>query len=113
MTTGMLTIIEQLLKENRLSQTEGRKKILELFLKAEHALVHHDIEKECAGLIDRVSVYRTLQSFLKKGIIHLIPTTDNSIKYALTKEDLKDGRNMSIMSILFVESAIRQSVLTK
>ncbi len=88
----MKSIIDQILKENKLSLTEGRKKILEIFLKADHALVNSDIEKEFSGSIDRVSVYRTLQSFLKKGLIHLIPTTDNSIKYALTKEDVKQGQ---------------------
>lgn len=88
----MKSIIDQILKENKLSLTEGRRKILEIFLKADHALVHNDIEKEFTGSIDRVSVYRTLQSFLKKGLIHLIPTTDNSIKYALTKEDVKQGQ---------------------
>jgi Fur family ferric uptake transcriptional regulator len=85
----MKAVIDKLLKEHNVNATEGRRKILEIFLKSDQALVHGDIEKECAGLIDRVSVYRTLQGFLKKGLIHLILTTDNTIKYAFTKEDLR------------------------
>jgi Fur family ferric uptake transcriptional regulator len=81
--------INKILKENKLSLTEARRRVLELFLKADYALVGADIEKTLPANIDRVTVYRTLQSFLKKGLIHLIPTTDDTIKYAFTKEDLK------------------------
>ncbi len=67
--------IEIILKENDLYVTPARKKILELFLKTGRALINAEIEKACSGTINHVSVYRTLQSFLKKGIIHLIPTS--------------------------------------
>ena len=80
-------------KRNRLSVTEGRKKILELFLKNEGALTHADIEKNTGETFDRVTVYRTLQTFVEKGIIHLIPTTDNSILYALCKDNCEEGHH--------------------
>ena len=35
----------------------------------------------------------TFEEFVEKGIIHLIPTTDNSIKYALCKNDCAPGRH--------------------
>ena len=44
-------------------------------------------------MFDRVTVYRTLQTFVEKGIIHLIPTTDNSILYALCKENCEEGHH--------------------
>ena len=69
-----------ILKNSGLSVTSSRKKILEVFLSADTALEHQDIEK-IATQYDRVTIYRTLQTFLDKGIIHPIPTTDNSIKY--------------------------------
>ncbi len=75
-----------ILKQYGLSITESRKKILELFLDTNAALAHADIEKNTANTIDRVTVYRTLQTFVDKGIIHQIPTTDNSILYALCKQ---------------------------
>ena len=82
-----------ILKKNRLSITDSRQKILELFLQANGALEHADIEKKTGESFDRVTVYRTLQSFVEKGIIHLIPTRDNSIKYALCKDDCEAGHH--------------------
>jgi Fur family transcriptional regulator, ferric uptake regulator len=83
----------EILKKNQLSITDGRKKILELFLNAPGAMAHGDIEKRTQAGFDRVTVYRTLQTFVEKGIIHHIPTTDNSIKYALCKDRCTEGRH--------------------
>ena len=85
--------IDDLLKRNHLSVTGGRKKILELFLQHDGALSHSDIEKKAGEKFDRVTVYRTLQVFLEKGLIHSIPTADNSIRYALCKEDCSSGQH--------------------
>ena len=82
-----------ILKKNQLSVTEGRKKILELFLASPGALAHADIEKNTDGAFDRVTVYRTLQTFVDKGIIHNIPTSDNSILYALCKDNCEEGHH--------------------
>lgn len=82
-----------ILKRNGLSVTEGRKKILELFLETEGALAHADIEKNTDAAFDRVTVYRTLQTFVDKGIIHQIPTTDNSILYALCRHNCAQGHH--------------------
>ncbi|MFZ4058262.1 MAG: Fur family transcriptional regulator [Ferruginibacter sp.] len=85
--------VYDLLKRNQLSITEGRKKILDLFLNAKGALAHADIEKNTDEAFDRVTVYRTLQTFVEKGIIHHIPTTDNSILYALCKDNCEAGHH--------------------
>ncbi len=82
-----------ILKRNSLSITGSRQKILELFLQSSGALAHADIEKKTGENFDRVTVYRTLQSFVEKGLIHLIPTTDNSIKYALCKDECEAGHH--------------------
>ena len=82
-----------ILKKNGLSVTEGRKKILDLFIETEGALAHADIEKQTAQAFDRVTVYRTLQTFVDKGIIHQIPTTDNSVLYALCKHNCEQGHH--------------------
>ncbi len=83
----------EILKKNQLSVTAGRKKILELFLNSPGALAHADIEKNTDAAFDRVTVYRTLQTFVDKGIIHNIPTTDNSILYALCKDNCEAGHH--------------------
>ncbi len=85
--------IEDILKTNGLSITEGRKTILQLFINSKGGLAHADIEKQTGELYDRATVYRTLQTFTDKGLIHLIPTTDNSICYALCKEDCVAGHH--------------------
>jgi Fur family transcriptional regulator, ferric uptake regulator len=86
-------MVNEILKKNDLSVTEGRKKILELFLNSDGALAHADIEKRTGENFDRVTVYRTLQTFVDKGIIHHIPTKDNSILYALCKDDCEAGHH--------------------
>ncbi|MES1198342.1 MAG: transcriptional repressor [Chitinophagaceae bacterium] len=93
------TIIErnskvgELLKRNNLSITGSRTKILQLFLDQPGALAHGDIEKKAGEKFDRVTIYRTLQTFVDKGIIHSIPTADNSIRYALCKDDCSEGHH--------------------
>ena len=74
-----------ILKGSSLSVTSSRKAILDIFIAADNALAHQDIES-LATQYDRVTIYRTLQTFLEKGIIHSIPTTDNTIKYALCSD---------------------------
>jgi Fur family transcriptional regulator, ferric uptake regulator len=85
--------IAELLKKNQLSITESRKKILELFQSANGALAHADIEKQSGEHFDRVTIYRTLQTFVEKGIIHTIPTADNSVLYALCKDECSAGHH--------------------
>ncbi len=82
-----------ILKNHKLSITDSRQKIMELFIVSPGALSHADIEKSTESAFDRVTIYRTLQSFVENGIIHLIPTTDNSIKYALCKDECESGHH--------------------
>ncbi len=59
--------IGSILKKNSLSVTDSRKKILSLFLQSKDALAHGDIEKKAGEKFDRVTIYRTLQTFVEKG----------------------------------------------
>lgn len=87
------TSIGDILKANSLSVTDSRKTILELFQNSKGALAHTDIENKTASQFDRVTIYRTLQTFVDKGIIHTIPTADNSVKYALCKDSCGQGHH--------------------
>src|SRR5688572_16120972 len=80
------TDVADVLRRNNLSITESRRKILSLFLDTPDALTHGDIERKAGEKFDRVTVYRTLQTFVEKGIIHTIPTADNTVLYALCKD---------------------------
>ena len=85
--------VNDILRKNQLSVTDSRRSILELFIQSNGALAHADIEKQTGEKFDRVTVYRTLQAFMEKGIIHTIPTSDNSIRYALCKDDCTEGHH--------------------
>ncbi len=89
----MKTGVDDILRRNSLSVTESRKKILSLFLSIHGALAHGDIESKAGEKFDRVTIYRTLQTFVEKGIIHTIPTTDNSVRYALCKGNCSEGHH--------------------
>ncbi|MFZ9332064.1 MAG: Fur family transcriptional regulator [Chitinophagaceae bacterium] len=81
----------EILKSSALSVTEGRKTILDIFLSSVSAMAHQDIESKCKEEYDRVTIYRTLQTFLEKGIIHTIPSSDNITRYALCNDDCIDS----------------------
>ncbi|MET0636295.1 MAG: Fur family transcriptional regulator [Chitinophagaceae bacterium] len=85
--------IKEILKKNQLSVTASREKILQLFIDHSGALAHGDIERKAGEKFDRVTVYRTLQTFVDKGIIHSIPTADNSVRYALCKDNCEQGHH--------------------
>src|SRR6186997_3004320 len=85
--------VKEILKRNQLSVTASREKILHLFLEGTGALAHGDIEKKAGAKFDRVTIYRTLQTFVEKGIIHTIPTADNAIRYALCKDECSEGHH--------------------
>ena len=85
--------VKDILRRNQLSVTASRGKILDLFLTNTKALAHADIEHKAGEKFDRVTVYRTLQTFVDKGILHTIPTVDNNIKYALCKNDCFEGHH--------------------
>ena len=89
----MMTTVKDILRNNSLSITASREKILNLFLEQHGALAHGDIEKRAGEKFDRVTIYRTLQTFVDKGIIHIIPTADNSIRYALCKDECTEGHH--------------------
>jgi Fur family transcriptional regulator, ferric uptake regulator len=92
-TQGKETVVDTVLKQNKLSVTSSRKKILQLFYEQPGALAHGDIEKKAGEKFDRVTIYRTLQTFVEKGMIHTIPTADNSIRYALCKDECSEGHH--------------------
>ncbi|MDQ2752891.1 MAG: transcriptional repressor, partial [Bacteroidota bacterium] len=84
---------DTILKQYGLSSTESRKAILQIFLKSNSALEHSTIEKKTKEQFDRVTIYRTLQTFQKSGIIHIIPSTDNLVRYALCKDECGEGHH--------------------
>lgn len=76
----------RILKDYDLRTTTSRSAILRLFLRNSFALSYSDIEREIATTFDRVTVYRTLKTFLDKGVIHKVLDDEGGLKYALCSE---------------------------
>lgn len=81
------------LKKFGLSVTDSRMAILDILMNAEGAIAHADIEKKTQGSFDRVTVYRTMQTFVDKGIVHLVLTTANIVLYALCQDSCSEGHH--------------------
>lgn len=51
------------------------------------------VEDHVSGDFDRATIYRTLNTFLEKGIIHKIPGEDSVIRFALCPDECEDGHH--------------------
>lgn len=83
----------QTLKSFNLRHTNGREEVLELFLQAGHALSHGDIEHGLGPDHDRVTIYRTLRTFLDKGILHKVLDDEGNPKYAMCRDNCAHGHH--------------------
>lgn len=82
----------KILKSKQLKTTKGRLAVLELFLSRSKALSHTDIEShfELHSIdIDRVTIYRILDCFVKHELIHKVSTEQAIQLFALTTEHEK------------------------
>lgn len=83
----MILESNSILKDNNLRITACRDQVLRMFLGVQSALSNADIEEGIGKDFDRVTIYRTLKTFLKKGIIHKVPDDTGNLKYALCNDD--------------------------
>lgn len=75
--------LEHILKHHDLRITQVRLEVLQFFQSNKNALTHADLEVYFAKKFDRVTIYRTLTSFLENGLLHKIPDDSGIAKYAL------------------------------
>ena len=76
-----------LLSINGISRTKFRTDLLNLFLTDKRSLSIEDILNYFDNSINKVTVYRSLDSFEKKGLIHKVPDSNNLRRYSLCRED--------------------------
>ncbi len=74
--------IASVLSKHDLRNTEKRRNILRLFLANNHALSTKNIEENLNKNIDRVTLYRLLNSFEEHGLIHKVVNQKNETFYA-------------------------------
>lgn len=85
----------QLLVDKDIKATANRELVLEVFLSQNHALSLSDLE-ELLPWGDRASLFRTLKTFEKKGLIHQIKDGSPFTKYALCKEACESSHHLDI-----------------
>lgn len=92
---------EEILKNKKLNITPFRKEVLELFINKSNAISINDIEKSLENF-DRITLYRTIKSFIEKGVIHEIVMPGDIKKLALCPNDCSSEAHIhSIQHIHF------------
>jgi Fur family transcriptional regulator, ferric uptake regulator len=81
------------LKTFGLRHTAGREQLLLVFREADMALSHGDVETRLATDNDRVTIYRTLKTFVEKGLLHKVLDDGGDPRYALCREVCADGQH--------------------
>ena len=74
--------LKSILQRHHLRITDCRMDVLKLFLDKSNALSQGNLEKQFKQY-DRVTLYRTLNSFLDSGILHKIPNATGVATYGL------------------------------
>lgn len=69
-----------------LRTTSSREAVLAMFQHVDYALSQGDVEQGLASQFDRVTIYRTLKSFLASGLLHKVLDDSGGIKYALCQD---------------------------
>ena len=79
----------QLLKKTGLRRTPARESILRLLADAGRPLSHQDILKQGKGetCFDRVTVYRTLETLQKRGLLHRIQGVDGTWRFCRHRDE--------------------------
>lgn len=72
----------QILKDHSLRITNCRLDVMQFFIDEKNALSQGDLEGSLEQY-DRVTLYRTLNSFLDSGILHKIPNEEGTATYGM------------------------------
>jgi Fe2+ or Zn2+ uptake regulation protein len=73
--------------------TKTKQMVMTLIEASESALCHEDIEKQLSGQLDRVTIYRILQSFCDDGKIHKVQGENGKTYYALCRDCSSEKHN--------------------
>ena len=78
---------KSILFENGISRTRFRTELLNFFYSSKKSLSVDDILDYFDNSINKVTVYRSLESFESKGLIHKVPDNNNLKRYSLCREN--------------------------
>lgn len=74
---------EHLLEEKGLKKTKARLYVLEKISISKWALSHKELEDTAPEELDRVTIYRTLNTFEEQGLIHKILNEEGTSYFAM------------------------------
>jgi Fur family ferric uptake transcriptional regulator len=78
-----MTAKASILKSHGLRKTKARLAVLDYFQSHSSALAPGDLNQALGADLDRVTLYRIIQSFEEHGIIHKVPDDEVAVKYSL------------------------------
>ncbi|MBC7418273.1 MAG: transcriptional repressor [Pedobacter sp.] len=73
----------KILADNNLKQTRQRLMVLDEIIGRDWALSQPDLEKKLGNEIDRVTLYRILNVYEEKGILHKVIDSNGTTNYAI------------------------------
>jgi Fur family ferric uptake transcriptional regulator len=80
------TSSSKILYDFGLKRTRGRKKVYEVLMRSPRPLSGSEIQAQLrAGTVDPASVYRILNTFFEKGLVHRIEGLDKITRFALDR----------------------------
>ena len=81
--SNLVHTLDHMLKEHGLRKTPFRREVLKVLKTHQGRAIASEVIESALGEHDRITLYRTLKSFEKKGLIHLTPSLTGQAKYAL------------------------------
>ncbi|MGC6428276.1 MAG: Fur family transcriptional regulator [Flavobacteriales bacterium] len=79
--------VKKILSKSGLNKTKFRVNLLAFFYSSKKSLSIEEILQNFNHSVDRVTVYRCLESFEKKGLIHSVPDNNNLKRYSVCMEN--------------------------
>lgn len=73
----------EILRRSKLKQTKQRIRVLEFISANTSAISQPTLEKKVGNEIDRVTLYRILNTYVEKGILHRIVDINGTSNYAI------------------------------
>ena len=82
-----------ILSKTGLSQTSLRKNLIKLFYISKSSLSIDEVINGLNNKVDKVTIYRALNAFEEKGLIHKVPDKDNLLRYALCQKECSPSKH--------------------
>jgi Fe2+ or Zn2+ uptake regulation protein len=99
------------LKEHHVHLTQNRVAVFKLLTESTTALSVSVITKQSPVHLDRISVYRTLLYFLRKGIVEIVPNNKGNAKYILASSNKATVKNRDSKCAFFICSSCQHTEL--